>query len=659
LLPVGSGVDALGIGDFNADRYADIAVASHQGGHYLVTIYSGAGQNATTSTGYAPMPLATITDPLGPGVGPLDVAVGDFTGDGVSDLAISSTGTGRAGSSKVAVYSFQLANSTPINSPVTPVLLVRPFVPPGLGRSNGIDLTAADTTGAGNAQLIAAPAHAGPKRITILSFSPQSQSWQPVNTINKVPLAPGGMNLDSGQIAGDGSTEIVAGSQVNGKVAVYDTALGQWVRIVTPLGKVQGGVRVAAVPAVGTSGAVVVTKASNKGKPKAAILPWYASTAVPFLPVALPGAGALVPLGGGYVYQRSTIQNASSSFPYSNGPVTPTVLLGSTKGSQLIVQGFTPANTPSAPDTYTEPLWGPVGNGFTPLQPRSDPAVTGGSSNASSLSSIPSNLVIYPQQLKYTSPYSINLSGAPASALAGLYPFSPIQASATTPWGPAQVPNTPPTLPQSNVTAWLQQRLLAAYASAIGVDYQHHYVANWLPEQGSPWNLTSTVAYQSEGIDCTNFTAWAYADALGIRMTGDTGQQALISPTNPNGTVIPNSLKGAVSISTITSWSSYANLVSQLQPGDILYIHGNPTDKTQVTHAITWLGIYGVDKNNQGLPLVIDSTGITPAHVNSNNQVIPEGVEIRPFGPPGSVNDWYYDNLDHVLRFINVAPASA
>ena len=138
-------------------------------------------------------------------------------------------------------------------------------------------------------------------------------------------------------------------------------------------------------------------------------------------------------------------------------------------------------------------------------------------------------------------------------------------------------------------------------------------------------------------------------------MTGDTTQQSLISPTNPNGTTIPQTLlsSGAVSISTITHWTSYANLISQLEPGDILYIHGNPSDPTQVTHAITWLGIYGVDKNHQGIPLVIDSTGITPAHVNSNDQVIPEGVEIRPFGPPGSVNAWYYDNLDHVLRFIN------
>ena len=641
------------MGDFNADRVVDIAVASHQGGHYIVTIYNGAGESAATSTGVAPMPLATITDPLGRGVGPLDVAVGDFTGAGVSDLAISSTGSGRAGSSKVAVYTFQLDGSTPMNSPVSPVLLGKPFVPPGLGRTNGLSLAAADTNGGGTAQLIVGPAHGGVNRVAILSYSTQGQSWQPLSRISNVPLPPGGISLDAGQIDGDGSTEIVAGSRVSGKMAVFDTSLGRWVWTASPLGNVRGGIRVAAVTGVGTPGSIVVTSASNRRKPAAAVVPWNGSGAVRFLPATSPGAGSLVALGGGYVYQRSTIQDLSSPFPFSDGPITPTVLLASTRGSQLIVQGFTAANTPSVPDTYVEPLWGPVGAGFVPLQSKVDPAATGGTADASSIDSIPSNLVVYPQQLTYSSPYSINLSGAPQSALAGLYDISSLETTNPSAWGPAIVSNIVPTLPTTNVATWLQQRLLAAYASAIGVDYQHHHVANWLPQQGSIWNLTSTVAYQSEGLDCTDLTSYAYADALGINMDSATGNQALIGIDDQYNPTIPQSLSGAVSINVGIKWTSYANLISQLRPGDILFIHGNPNDPTQVTHAITWLGIYGVDKNHQGVPLVIDSTGITPAHVNSNNQVIPEGVEIRPFGPPGSVNGWYYENLDHVLRLIN------
>ena len=367
------------------------------------------------------MPLATITDPLGPGVGPLDVAVGDFTGVGVSDLAISSTGTGRAGSSKIAVYTFQLDDNLPMNSPVTPVLLGKPFVPPGLGRTNGLSLAAADTNSDGAAQLIVAPAHGGPNRIAVLSYSTQNQSWQRIENIGDVPLPTGGMSLDAGQIAGDGSTEIVAGSHVSGLVAVYDTSLRRWVFSSKPLGAAPGGVRVAAVSAVGTSGSIIVTTASRTRKPAATLVPWNGSGAVRFLPAASPGAGTIVALGGGYVYQRSTIQDLTGPFPYSDGPTTPTVLLASARGSQLIVQGFTAANTPSISDTYVEPLWGPVGAGFIPLQPKVDPAATGDSADETSIDSIPSDLVVYPQQLTYNSPYSIDLSGAPASALTGLY----------------------------------------------------------------------------------------------------------------------------------------------------------------------------------------------------------------------------------------------
>ena len=67
----------------------------------------------------------------------------------------------------------------------------------------------------------------------------------------------------------------------------------------------------------------------------------------------------------------------------------------------------------------------------------------------------------------------------------------------------------------------LQERIIAAYRSFLGVDYQHHYNPLWKPNQQDPWNVTGTLAYQSQGVDCTNFTAAAYADALGIEMPGD------------------------------------------------------------------------------------------------------------------------------------------
>ena len=279
----------------------------------------------------------------------------------------------------------------------------------------------------------------------------------------------------------------------------FDAALGRWVQNWKPLGQVRGGGSVAAVPAVGTSGSIVVTKA------RAAVNPprrWCRGRhhAV-FGSCRLPLRGRVVrAAGGGYVYQRSTIQDPNGPFPYGDGPTTPAVFLASNRGSQLIVQGFTATNTPST-DTYTEPLWGPVGTGFTPLQPRSDPAATGISADATLAQSISSNLVVYPQQLKYNSPSIVlTLPGHPQGAVAGLYGFSPLPSGRGAGGGSAQVPNTPPTLPQSNVATWARAASTGRLREQRSASTtQHHYVANWLHDQGSVWNLTFTVASRARG----------------------------------------------------------------------------------------------------------------------------------------------------------------
>ena len=239
-----------------------------------------------------------------------------------------------------------------------------------------------------------------------------------------------------------------------------------------------------------------------------------------FQPVASPGAGALVALGGGYVYQRSTIQDLSGPFPFSDGPTTPTVLLASTRGSQLIVQGFTAANTPSVPDTYVEPLgdrWALALFRCSRRTIRPPPAIGG---------RIVDRLdTIRPGGLSTAAHVQLALQyqpvGAPASTFAGLYDIASLDDQPECVGAQCRAERcTDSAVDQCRL--WLQQRLLAAYASAIGVDYQHHHVANWLPEQGSVWNLTSTVAYQSEGLDCTDLTSYAYADALGITMNSGT-----------------------------------------------------------------------------------------------------------------------------------------
>jgi cell wall-associated NlpC family hydrolase len=348
-----------------------------------------------------------------------------------------------------------------------------------------------------------------------------------------------------------------------------------------------------------------------------------------------------------------------------------------------VIQDFEPASTdgssvaqfaPSAQDTFVEPLGGSPGNGFIPLQVTSDPDATGGSATTNPLVP-PIDLVVLPKN-DYTSPFSIDLSAVPASVTAGLEPITPLISSTTNPWGPNAVINTPPAVNSQTTTLSLQQRVIAAYKSFLGVDYQHHHNPLWQPTQNDPWNVTGTLAYQSQGVDCTNFTAAAYADALGIQMTGDTTTQSEIAagntvlkgqtppgknyitlPTNADGS--PSAIDKSINVQTFTpaDWgNTYQGLVNMLQPGDILYIDGKPGGK--VTHAITWLGQFGVDSKGEYQHLIIDSTGITPQHVDSNNRIIPEGVQIRPFadGNGKTPNTWYFADVDHVMRIIGTSP---
>ena len=100
-VPAGTGIDAIALGDVNGDQVADVAVANHLNGQYLVSIYGGLGQpDGGLATGYAPELLATIPDPFSPAAGPLDVALGDFSGSGISELAISAKDSTRSRSGR-------------------------------------------------------------------------------------------------------------------------------------------------------------------------------------------------------------------------------------------------------------------------------------------------------------------------------------------------------------------------------------------------------------------------------------------------------------------------------------------------------------------------------------------------------------------------------
>src|SRR5262249_4507010 len=149
-----------------------------------------------------------------------------------------------------------------------------------------------------------------------------------------------GVDLDAGDITGDGVADIAVVSKANGGPAVFDGSLGRWTWTTSPFPSRPGSAHVAIVRSEGESGSPLRTRPGARKASLASVVPYATGQEVMFQPVAWPGAGALVPLGGGYVYQRGSVADRSSVFATSSGPITPTVLFASTRGTNLVAQGF-------------------------------------------------------------------------------------------------------------------------------------------------------------------------------------------------------------------------------------------------------------------------------------------------------------------------------
>jgi hypothetical protein len=267
------GVDALALGDVNGDRVVDLVVAGRQAGHYVVTIYDGVGtQDQDSPTSADARPLARLVDPLGKGVGPLSVAVGDFDGDGVSDLAVAAAAPG--GGARVATYRFQLpAGALPIDQPVTPVRLASAFVPPGLGKSRGLSLAAGDLDGEGRDELIVGTAVSGPSALDVMQFT-AAGGWRLDRTISLASVRMHAVSLSAGDLTGDGVSDIAAVSHSDGRVAVFTGATSTWSATMTPLSRRSTDSRVAIVASEGAPGALVVTPGTRSARVLPALVSW-------------------------------------------------------------------------------------------------------------------------------------------------------------------------------------------------------------------------------------------------------------------------------------------------------------------------------------------------------------------------------------------------
>ncbi|MBX6315992.1 MAG: hypothetical protein IRY99_24225, partial [Isosphaeraceae bacterium] len=316
------GVDSLALADVNGDRLVDVVVAGRVSGANEIQIEDGRGWpdqgNVSSSTVNI---LTTLDGKQVPGAGRLAVAAGDFAGQGVSNVAVTSDRT-----QTVTVYQFQVvpgpawprtnAANTVLDAQVSPSLLGTAFTPPDLTGATGLTLAAADFDQNGVDELVVGPAGSGPNILDIMKYDPTTRTWQLTSQVDLLAVGiTGGVSLSAGDLLGNGQPVIAVGSSTTGAVAVYAPSSHSWLTTIpAPTGQV-GGVRVAVVANEQAPGALVVTPNSGTGQP--VLIPATTWVPQPFAPSSSfnAGGGALVPLGGGWVYPKSTMMTTPPGTP--------------------------------------------------------------------------------------------------------------------------------------------------------------------------------------------------------------------------------------------------------------------------------------------------------------------------------------------------------
>lgn len=201
-------------------------------------------------------------------------------------------------------------------------------------------------------------------------------------------------------------------------------------------------------------------------------------------------------------------------------------------------------------------------------------------------------------------------------------------------WGPAAKHFSPPAGSTSRDPEWMRQRIIATGLRFVGYTYQHHHVPDWEPPASWPKDEKQTTPV-AKGLDCSNFTAFVYNLALGIKPTGDVHDQAVLTeaPGPGHGRTIP--------VKHIELPERYEDFGKTLLTGDLLFIKGS---QGGISHVVLWVGKIG--SSPDGAPLILDSTG--SGTKDSNGAVIPNGIYLRPF----KKGWWYAAKASHALRII-------
>ncbi len=201
-------------------------------------------------------------------------------------------------------------------------------------------------------------------------------------------------------------------------------------------------------------------------------------------------------------------------------------------------------------------------------------------------------------------------------------------------WGPGMKHFEAPAGLSSKSPRWQRERVIATGLRYVGYTYQHHHVPDWEPPADWP-RYAKQATPSGKGLDCSNFTTFAYNLALGLRPTSDVQDQAAMTETLGPG-------PGRKSpVQRIELPKSYEDFPRQLLTGDLLFVKNNAGN---ISHVVLWVGEIG--QSPDGTPLILDSTG-TGAR-DASSATIPDGIYLRPF----RANTWYFTQASHVLRII-------
>jgi hypothetical protein len=202
-------------------------------------------------------------------------------------------------------------------------------------------------------------------------------------------------------------------------------------------------------------------------------------------------------------------------------------------------------------------------------------------------------------------------------------------------WGPPARQYPPVPGVEKQPLEWRRERVIATALRFEGYGYQHHHIPDWQPPAGWAWKETA-VGHNGKGVDCSNFSAFTYNLAYGVKPNSDVLKQSEESSFAGPG-------EGHTPAKRIALPSSYAEMKKTLQTGDLLYIKGSPGG--HITHVVLWVGAIG--QSPDGAPLILDSHGQGVKDASGVN--IPAGIHLRPFHE----HSWYHKCASHALRVLH------